>query len=301
MNKHTTTPLTSVEIHQLKYPKAQIVDPIIFDEEDELNMVDRLHLSILKKALGRTMNLSETLQKAEEVRKGLMNFDLHARPTIEDIKTLIRICEQAIKEVSPALTIADELLELYECHLGLHPKHMEETKSTKANLLECKKFFEEKIKTLNWQIGFVGRAEASCKTHDNDKKQAKPRHIKPKVIVARAEDMTYPYDGELTRSVYDYLSGSNCIIANWDVFNNVVMSGNYAQLDTPANAKANICQIIHLFDIYICGGLYGHNAANSIGLNGRTNLTQQASNLTQNFKVDSERIFRQWAKKQYCK
>lgn len=194
--------------------------------------------------------------------------------------------------LTPAIAVADELKVLYECNLGLHPKKIEEGKSIRAALVECKKFFEGEIKKLNWQMSFVESANASHKT------SSKPRNIKPKVVVAKAEDMTYPYDGELTRTVYNYLAETKRLTANWDVFNNAVMCGNYAQLDTPANAKAQLCQIIHLFDIYICGGLYGHNAANSIGLSGRTNLTQQASNLPDNFKAESEQIFRQWAKKQ---
>ena len=221
-----------------------------------------------------------------------MNFDLRAHPTIEGINSCIRICERAIEVIAPAIAVADELNVLYECNLGLHSKKIEEGKSIRAALLECKKFFEGEIKKLNWQMSFVESANASHKT------SSKPRNIKPKVVVAKAEDMTYPYDGELTRTVYNYLAETKRLTANWDVFNNAVMCGNYAQLDTPANAKAQLCQIIHLFDIYICGGLYGHNAANSIGLSGRTNLTQQASNLPDNFKAESEQIFRQWAKKQ---
>lgn len=296
MNEDRTTSLTTVEIKRLKYPKAQMVDPAILEEEVEANMVDKLHLSTLKKALVRTMVLSAALQKAEEIRKALMNFDLRAHPTIEDISSRIRICERAIEEVIPPIAIADELLVLYGCHLGFHPRRKEEAKTIKANLTECKGFFEEMIKTLHLQIGFIERAEASIKSQN--KRRSTPRHIKPNVIIAKPDELTYAYDGDLTRAVYDYLSESNCIKANWDVFNNAVMCGNYAQLDTPTNAKANLCQIIHLFDIYICGGVYGHIAANSIGLNGRTNLTQQASNLPENFKYETEHIFRQWAKKQ---
>ena len=48
---------------------------------------------------------------------------------------------------------------------------------------------------------------------------SKPRNIKPKVVVAKAEDMTYPYDGELTRAVYNYLAETKRLTANWDVFN----------------------------------------------------------------------------------
>lgn len=221
-----------------------------------------------------------------------MNFDLRAHPTIESINSCIRICERAIEVIAPAIAVADELNVLYECNLGLHPKKIEERKSIRAALVECKKFFESEIKKLNWQMSFVESANASHKT------SSKPRNVKPKVVVTKVEDMTYPYDSDLTRTVYNYLADTKSLTTNWDVFNNAVMWGNYAQLDTPTNAKANLCQIIHLFDIYICGGLYGHNAANSIGLSGRTNLTQQASNLPENLKKESEQIFRQWAKKQ---
>ena len=50
MNKNTTTRLTDAEIHQLKYPKAQIVDVDIFEDEtlseqDIMAMVDQQHLT----------------------------------------------------------------------------------------------------------------------------------------------------------------------------------------------------------------------------------------------------------------
>ena len=297
MDKYKNTRLTTAEIHQLKYPKAVLVETDIFEKEnpteaDYLALIDPEEINTIKKALGRTAYLSEALQEAEENRKCLMNFDLRAHPTIEYINSCIRICERAIEVIAPAIAVADELNVLYECNLGLHPKKIEEGKSIRAALVECKKFFEGEIKKLNWQMSFVESANASHKT------SSKPRNIKPKVVVTKVEDMTYPYDSDLTRTVYNYLADTKSLTTNWDVFNNAVMCGNYAQLDTPTNAKANLCQIIHLFDIYICGGLYGHNAANSIGLSGRTNLTQQASNLPENFKKESEQIFRQWAKKQ---
>ena len=297
MDKYKNTRLTTAEIHQLKYPKAVLVETDIFEKEnpteaDYLALIDPEEINTIKKALGRTAYLSEALQEAEENRKCLMNFDLRAKPTIEGVNSCIRICERAIEVLTPAIAVADELEVLYECNLGLHPRQIEEGKSIRTALIECKKFFEEEIKKLNWQMSFVESANASHNA------SSKPRNIKPKVVVTKVEDMTYPYDSDLTRTVYNYLADTKSLTTNWDVFNNAVMCGNYAQLDTPANAKANLCQIIHLFDIYICGGLYGHNAANSIGLSGRTKLTQQASNLPENFKKESEQIFRQWAKKQ---
>ena len=297
MDKYKNTRLTTAEIHQLKYPKAVLVETDIFEKEnpteaDYLALIDPEEINTIKKALGRTAYLSEALQEAEENRKCLMNFDLRAKPTIEGVNSCIRICERAIEVLTPAIAVADELEVLYECNLGLHPRQIEEGKSIRTALIECKKFFEEEIKKLNWQMSFVESANASHNA------SSKPRNIKPKVVVTKVEEMTYPYDSDLTRTVYNYLADTKSLTTNWDVFNNAVMCGNYAQLDTPANAKANLCQIIHLFDIYICGGLYGHNAANSIGLSGRTKLTQQASNLPENFKKESEQIFRQWAKKQ---
>ena len=297
MNKNTTTRLTDAQIHQLKYPKAVLVETDIFEKEnpteaDYLALIDPEEINTIKKALGRTAYLSEALQEAEENRKCLMNFDLRPRPTIEGVNSCIRICERAIEVLTQAIAVADELKVLYECNLGLHPRQIEEEKSIRAALIECKKFFEEEIKKLNWQMSFVESANARHKA------SSKPRNIKPKVVVTKVEDMTYPYDSDLTRTVYNYLADTKSLTTNWDVFNNAVMCGNYTQLDTPTNAKAQLCQIIHLFDIYICGGLYGHNEANSIGLSGRTNLTQQASNLPDNFKAESEQIFRQWAKKQ---
>lgn len=297
MDKYKNTRLTTAQIHQLKYPKAVLVKTDIFEKEnpteaDYLSLIDPEEINTIKKALGRTAYLSEALQEAEENRKCLMNFDLRAKPTIEGVNSCIRICERAIEVLTPAIAVADELKVLYECNLGLHPRQIEEGKSIRAALIECKKFFEGEIKKLNWQMSFIESANASHKA------SCKPRNIKPKVVVTKVEDMTYPYDSDLTRTVYNYLADTKSLTTNWDVFNNAVMCGNYTQLDTPTNAKANLCQIIHLFDIYICGGLYGHNAANSIGLSGRTNLTQQASNLPENFKKESEQIFRQWAKKQ---
>ena len=57
--------------------------------------------------------------------------------------------------IAPAIAVADELNVLYECNLGLHPKKIEEGKSIRAALIECKKFFEGEIKKLNWQMSFV--------------------------------------------------------------------------------------------------------------------------------------------------
>lgn len=304
MSKNTTTTLTAAEIQPLKYPKAKLVDTDIFEkenptEDDFIALFDPQELNILKKALDRTNDLSTALQKAEDMRKALMNFDWRTQPTIEEIGSRIRLCERAIEEVSSPIDNANELLELCDCHLGFHPKHIEKTKSIKSDLMECKSFFEDMIKTLKLQLDFIERGEPSTKPQN--KRCCAPRHIKPKVILERSDELTYPYAGDLTQIVYDYLSESNDITAKWDVFNNAVMSGNYAQLNTPANARANLCQIIHLFDIYVCGGLYGHVAANSIGLKGRTNLTQQASNLPETFKKETERIFQQWAKRQYRK
>ena len=235
MNKNTTTRLTDAQIHQLKYPKAVLVETDIFEKEnpteaDYLALIDPEEINTIKKALGRTAYLSEALQEAEENRKCLMNFDLRAKPTIEGVNSCIRICERAIEVLTPAIAVADELNVLYECNLGLHPKTVEEGKSIRVALIECKKFFEEEIKKLNWQMSFVESANASHKA------SSKPRNIKPKVVVTKVEDMTYPYYSDLTRTVYNYLADTKSLTTNWEVFNNAVMCGNYTQLDTPTNA-----------------------------------------------------------------
>ena len=185
MNKNTTTRLTDAQIHQLKYPKAVLVETDIFEKEnpteaDYLALIDPEEINTIKKALGRTAYLSEALQEAEENRKCLMNFDLRARPTIEGVNSCICICERAIEVIVPAIAVADELNLLYECNLGLHPRQIEEGKSIRAALIECKKFFEEEIKKLNWQMSFVESANATQKS------SSKPRNIKPKVVVAKA-------------------------------------------------------------------------------------------------------------------
>lgn len=104
------------------------------------------------------MELSTALQNAEEARKGLMNFDLRSHPTIEGINSCIRICERAIELLTQAIAVADELKVLYECNLCLHPRQIEEGKSIRAVLIECKKFFEGEINELNWQMSFVESA-----------------------------------------------------------------------------------------------------------------------------------------------
>ena len=71
MNKNTTTTrLTDAQIHQLKYPKAVLVETDIFEKEnlteaDYLALIDPEEINTIKKALGRTAYLSEALQKAE--------------------------------------------------------------------------------------------------------------------------------------------------------------------------------------------------------------------------------------------
>lgn len=251
MNKNTTTRLTDAQIHQLKYPKAVLVETDIFEKEnpteaDYLALIDPEEINTIKKALGRTAYLSEALQEAEENRKCLMNFDLRAKPTIEGVNSCIRICERAIEVLTPAIAVADELNVLYECNLGLHPKTVEEGKSIRVALIECKKFFEGEIKKLNWQMSFVESANASHKA------SSKPRNIKPKVVVTKVEDMTYPYDSDLTRTVYNYLADTKSLTTNWDVFNNAVMCGNYTQLDTPTNAIER--QELLAFLVFFGGG-----------------------------------------------
>jgi hypothetical protein len=91
MNKNTTTTrLTDAQIHQLKYPKAVLVETDIFEKEnlteaDYLALIDPEEINTIKKALRRTAYLSEALQEAEENRMCLMNFDLRAQPTIEGV------------------------------------------------------------------------------------------------------------------------------------------------------------------------------------------------------------------------
>ena len=71
MDKYKNTRLRTAEIHQLKYPKAVLVETDIFEKEnpteaDYLALIDPEEINTIKKALCRTAYLSEALQEEQK-------------------------------------------------------------------------------------------------------------------------------------------------------------------------------------------------------------------------------------------
>ena len=284
-----TANISKEEVQLLKQNKARIVDN---DSCLEFNQQELRRLDAICKWIKLNKDYELKIDSTNKNRQAIMGLPWDSSFDVVELKKRLSMIEHAIKEIDKGIKLMDDLLVIRTYCVAMLKPLKEEIEQTRESFIKDRAFFVERQNTIKIQVEFITQADKKSKPCP------KPRHIKPKVKVEKRCDQSHPYSEELTRMVYDYCIEEELFNVCWDVFNNAVMCGNYAQLDTPANAKAQLCQIIHLFDIYICGGQYGHNAANSIGLSGRTNLTQQASNLPENFKIESEQIFRQWAKKQ---
>jgi hypothetical protein len=207
-----------------------------------------------------------------------------------ELRKRLSMIEYAIKEIDKGIKLIDELLVIRTYCVAMLKPLKEEIERTRESFINDRAFFVERQNTIKIQVEFITQADKKSKPHP------KPRYIKSKVNVEKRYDQSHPYSEELTRMVYDYCVEEQSFDVCWDVFNNAVMSSNYSQLNVPSIPKANLCHLIHLFDVYICGGIYGHLAALSIGLDGRSKLTQQAANLAQDFREGVDLIFQKWAK-----
>ena len=279
--------ISKEEIGLLKQNKARIVDE---DNCFEYNEQELRRLDAICKWIKVNKDYELRIDSSNKNRQAIMALPWDSSFDVVESKKRLSMIELAIKEIDKGIKLMDDLLVIRTYCVAMLKPLKEEIEQTRESFIEDRAFFVERQNTIKIQIGFLSHADKK------NKPCPKPRHIKPKVKVEKRCDQSHPYSEELTRMVYDYCIEEELFNVCWDVFNNAVMSSNFSQLDTPTIPKANLCYLIHLFDIYICGGNYGHLAALSIGLGGRSNLTQQAANLAEDFRKGIDRIFEKWAK-----
>ena len=282
-----TTKISKEEIQLLKQNQARIVDE---DNCFEYNEQELRRLDAICKWLKVNKEYELMVDSSNKNRQAIMALPWDSSFHIVELKKRLSMIEQAIKEIDRGIKLMDELLVIRTYCVAMLKPLKEEIEQMRESFIEDRTSFVERQNTIKIQIEFLSQADKKSKPCP------KPRHIKPKVKVEKRCDQSHPYSEELTRMVYDYCIEEELFNVCWDVFNNAVMSSNFSQLDTPTIPKANLCYLIHLFDIYICGGNYGHLAALSIGLGGRSNLTQQTANLAEDFRKGIDRIFEKWAK-----
>ena len=279
--------ISKEEIGLLKQNKARIVDE---DNCFEYNEQELRRLDAICKWIKVNKDYELRIDSSNKNRQAIMALPWDSSFDVVESKKRLSMIELAIKEIDKGIKLMDDLLVIRTYCVAMLKPLKEEIEQTRESFIEDRAFFVERQNTIKIQIGFLSQVDKKSKPCP------KPRHIKPKVKVEKRCDQSHPYSEELTRMVYDYCIEEELFNVCWDVFNNAVMSSNFSQLDTPTIPKANLCYLIHLFDIYICGGNYGHLAALSIGLGGRSNLTQQAANLAEDFRKGIDRIFEKWAK-----
>lgn len=282
-----TATISKEEIGLLKQNKARIVDE---DNCFEYNEQELRRLDAICKWIKVNKDYELRIDSSNKNRQAIMALPWDSSFDAVELRKRLSMIEYAIKEIDKGIKLIDELLVIRTYCVAMLKPLKEEIEQTRESFIKDRAFFVERQNTIKIQVEFITQADKKSKPCP------KPRHIKPKVKVEKRCDQSHPYSEELTRMVYDYCIEEELFNVCWDVFNNAVMSSNYSQLNTPSIPKANLCHLIHLFDIYICGGIYGHLAALSIGLDGRTKLTQQAANLAQDFREGIDRIFLKWAK-----
>ena len=286
-----TATISKEEIGLLKQNKARIVDA---DNCFEYNEQELRRLDAICKWLKVNKEYELMVDSSNKNRQAIMALPGDSSFHIVELKKRLSMIEQTIKEIDRGIKLMDELLVIRTYCVAMLKPLKEEIEQMRESFIEDRTSFVERQNTIKIQIEFLSQADKKSKPHP------KPRYIKSKVNVEKRYDQSHPYSEELTRMVYDYCVEEQSFNVCWDVFNNAVMSSNYSQLNVPSVPKANLCHLIHLFDVYICGGIYGHLAALSIGLDGRSKLTQQAANLAQDFREGIDRIFLKWVK-QYKK
>lgn len=286
-----TATISKEEIGLLKQNKARIVDE---DNCFEYNEQELRRLDAICKWIKVNKDYELRIDSSNKNRQAIMALPWDSSFDVVELKKRLSMIELAIKEIDKGIKLMDDLLVIRTYCVAMLKPLKEEIEQTRESFKENRRFFVERQAVIDRQISFINQAaERQLK---RSRPCPKPRRVTPKVKIKKSYDQSYPYSEELTRIVYDYCVDEHSFNVCWDVFNNAVMSSNFSQLDTPTIPKANLCYLIHLFDIYICGGNYGHLAALSIGLGGRSNLTQQAANLAEDFRKGIDRIFEKWAK-----
>jgi hypothetical protein len=286
-----TANISKEEVQLLKQNKARIVDN---DSCLEFNQQELRRLDAICKWIKLNKDYELKIDSTNKNRQAIMALPWDSSFDAVELRKRLSMIEYAIKEIDKGIKLIDELLVIRTYCVAMLKPLKEEIERTRESFIKDRAFFIERQNTIKIQVEFITQADKKSKPHP------KPRYIKSKVNVEKRYDQSHPYSEELTRMVYDYCVEEQSFNVCWDVFNNAVMSSNYSQLNVPSIPKANLCHLIHLFDVYICGGIYGHLAALSIGLDGRSKLTQQAANLAQDFREGVDLIFQKWAK-QYKK
>ena len=282
-----TATISKEEIGLLKQNKARIVDNASCLE---FNHQELRRLDAICKWIKLNKDYELKIDSTNKNRQAIMALPWDSSFDAVELRKRLSMIEYAIKEIDKGIKLIDELLVIRTYCVAMLKPLKEEIEQTRESFIADRTFFVERQNTIKIQVEFITQADKKSKPHP------KPRYIKSKVNVEKRYDQSHPYSEELTRMVYDYCVEEQSFNVCWDVFNNAVMSSNYSQLNVPSIPKANLCHLIHLFDVYICGGIYGHLAALSIGLDGRSKLTQQAANLAQDFREGVDIIFQKWAK-----
>ena len=282
-----TATISKEEIGLLKQNKARIVDNASCLE---FNHQELRRLDAICKWIKLNKDYELKIDSTNKNRQAIMALPWDSSFDAVELRKRLSMIEYAIKEIDKGIKLIDELLVIRTYCVAMLKPLKEEIERTRESFINDRAFFVERQNTIKIQVEFITQADKKSKPHP------KPRYIKSKVNVEKRYDQSHPYSEELTRMVYDYCVEEQSFNVCWDVFNNAVMSSNYSQLNVPSIPKANLCHLIHLFDVYICGGIYGHLAALSIGLDGRSKLTQKAANLAQDFREGVDIIFQKWAK-----
>ncbi len=282
-----TANISKEEVQLLKQNKVRIVDN---DSCLEFNQQELRRLDAICKWIKLNKDYELKIDSTNKNRQAIMALPWDSSFDAVELRKRLSMIEYAIKEIDKGIKLIDELLVIRTYCIAMLKPLKEEIERTRESFIKDRAFFIERQNTIKIQVKFITQADKKSKPHP------KPRYIKSKVNVEKRYDQSHPYSEELTRMVYDYCVEEQSFNVCWDVFNNAVMSSNYSQLNVPSIPKANLCHLIHLFDVYICGGIYGHLAALSIGLDGRSKLTQQAANLAQDFREGVDLIFQKWAK-----
>ena len=286
-----TANISKEEIGLLKQDKAMIVSD---DNCLEFNQQELRKLDAICKWLQVNKDYELMIDSLNKDREAIMALPWNSSFDAGELRTRLSMIELAIEKIDEGIKLIDDLLVIRTYCLATLKPLKEDIEQMRESFKENRKFFVERQAMIDRQISFINQAaERQLK---RSRPCPKPRRVTPKVKIKKSYDQSYPYSEELTRIVYDHCVDEHSFNVCWDVFNNAVMSSNFSQLDTPTIPKANLCYLIHLFDIYICGGNYGHFAALSIGLGGRSNLTQQTANLAEDFRKGIDRIFEKWAK-----
>ena len=240
-----TATISKEEIGLLKQNKARIVDE---DNCFEYNEQELRRLDAICKWIKVNKDYELRIDSSNKNRQAIMALPWDSSFDAVELRKRLSMIEYAIKEIDKGIKLIDDLLVIRTYCVAMLKPLKEEIEQTRESFIKDRAFFVERQNTIKIQVDFITQADKKSKP------QPKPRYIKSKVNVEKRYDQSHPYSEELTRMVYDYCVEEQSFNVCWDVFNNAVMSSNYSQLNVPSIPKANLCHLIHLFDVKIFGG-----------------------------------------------